>query len=85
MDAGHAAEVVTEVAHLVASPLPAALVLGPLVAAAFVRPIGKRWPGVRNAYVVVVTALTLLGAAGLIPLIAAHHRIQSVVPALPFV
>ncbi len=31
---------------------------------------------------VVVTALTLLGAAGLIPLIAEHHRIQSVVPAL---
>ena len=82
MDAGHAAEVVSEVAHLVSSPLPAALVLGPLLAAALVRPIGTRWPGVRNVYVVVVTAITLLGAAGLIPLIAEHHRITSVVPAL---
>jgi formate hydrogenlyase subunit 3/multisubunit Na+/H+ antiporter MnhD subunit len=82
MDAGHAAEVATEVAHIVSSPLPAALVFGPLLAAALVYPIGKRWPGVRNIYMVVVTALTLLGAVGLIPLIAEHHRIESVVPAL---
>ena len=82
MDAGNAAEVATEVVHLVSSPLPAALVLGPLVAAVLVRPVGKRWPQVRNVYMVVVTALTLLGAAGLIPLVAEHHRIQSVVPAL---
>lgn len=82
MDAGNAAATVAEVAHIVSSPLPATLVLGPLVAAALVRPIGKRWPSVRNAYMVVVTALTLLGATGLIPLIAEHHRIQSVVPAL---
>ncbi|MBN2247068.1 MAG: hypothetical protein JW733_00065 [Coriobacteriia bacterium] len=82
MDVGHTAHVVAEVAHLASSPLPAALVLGPLVASALVRPIGKRWPGMRNAYVVVVTALTLLGAVGLIPLVAEHHRIQSIVPAL---
>ncbi len=82
MDAGHAAATVAEVAHIVSSPLPAALVFGPLIAAALVRPLGKRWPGVRNAYVVAVTVLTLLGAAGLIPLIAEHHRIQSEVPAL---
>lgn len=82
MDAGQTAHVVAEVAHIASSPLPAALVFGPLAAAALVRPIGTRWPGVRNAYVVVVTALTVLGAAGLIPLIAEHHRIQSVVPAL---
>lgn len=82
MDAGHAVAVVTEAAHVVPSALPAALVLGPLVAAALVRPLGKRWPGVRNAYVVAITALTLLGAAALIPLIAEHHRVQSVVPAL---
>ncbi|MBN1192876.1 MAG: NADH dehydrogenase [Coriobacteriia bacterium] len=79
MDAGHVA---TEVAHIASSPLPAALVLGPLLAAALVRPIGKRWPSARNAYVVVVTALVLMGAAGLIPLIAEHHRIESVIPAL---
>jgi len=82
MDAGHAAEVVSTAVHIASSPLPALLVFGPLAAAAFVRPIGKRWPGVRNAYVVTVTALALLGAAGLIPLVAEHHRIQSVVPAL---
>lgn len=82
MDAGSAAEVATEVAHIVSNPLPAVLVAGPLLAAALVYPIGKRWPGVRNAYMVVVTALTLLGAAGLIPLVAQHHRIESVVPVL---
>jgi len=82
MDAGHAAEIVVGTMHVVSSPLPAALVLVPLAAAVLVRPLGKRWPGVRNVYVVVVMALTLLGAAGLIPLIAEHHRIQSVIPAL---
>jgi formate hydrogenlyase subunit 3/multisubunit Na+/H+ antiporter MnhD subunit len=86
MDAGNAAtavaHVATGLAHVTASPLPAALVLGPLIAAALVRPIGKRWPAARNAYVVGVTALTLLGATALIPLIAEYHRIQSVIPAL---
>ena len=82
MDAGHATEIATQVAHLASSPLPAAIVLLPLAAAALVRPLGKRWPGVRNAYVVVVMALTLLGATALIPLVAEHHRIQSVIPAL---
>ena len=37
MDAGYAAEAVTEVAHIVSSPLPAALVFGPLIAAALAR------------------------------------------------
>lgn len=82
MDPGHAAQTAAEAIHLVTSPLPAALVLGPLAAAALVRPLGKRWPGVRNAYVVAVTALTLLGAVGLIPLVTEHHRITATVPAL---
>jgi formate hydrogenlyase subunit 3/multisubunit Na+/H+ antiporter MnhD subunit len=82
MDAAHTTEIAAQVAHLVSSPLPAAIVLLPLAAAALVHPLGKRWPGVRNAYVVVVMALTLLGATALIPLVAEHHRIQSVIPAL---
>lgn len=78
MDAGSA----TEVVHIVSNPLPALLVAGPLVAAALVYPIGKRWPSLRNAYMAVVTALSVLGAAGLIPLVAHYHRVESVVPAL---
>lgn len=84
MDGAHvaaeAAHAAGEVAHLVASPLPVLLVLLPLLGAALVRPVGKRWPGARNALVVATTALTLLGAAGLIPLVGEHHRVGAVVP-----
>lgn len=82
MDTGHATEIAAGAVHLVSSPLPAAIVLLPLAAAILVRPLGRRWPGVRSAYVVVVMALTLLGATALIPLVAEHQRIQTVVPAL---
>ncbi|MDZ4167460.1 MAG: complex I subunit 5 family protein [Coriobacteriia bacterium] len=83
MDGAHvASEVVhtaAEVAHVTASPLPVLLVLVPLLGAALVYPLGRRWPKVRDAWVVVIAALTLLGATGLIPLIAEHHRVESVV------
>jgi len=80
MEGAHAvAEVAAEVAHIAASPLPALLVAGPLLGAALVYPLGRRWPKVRDAWVTVVAAVTLLGAAGLIPLVAEHHRVESVV------
>ena len=71
-----------ESASIAASPLPALLVLVPLVGAALVYPLGRRWPSVRNTLVVAVAALTLLGATALIPLIAEHQVIETVVPGL---
>ncbi|MBN2247484.1 MAG: hypothetical protein JW733_02160 [Coriobacteriia bacterium] len=80
--AAEAVHAATEAAHLTASPLPLLLVLVPLLGAALVYPLGKRWPGFRNLWVVVVAGLTLLGTTGLIPLVAEHHRIQSTVSLL---
>jgi formate hydrogenlyase subunit 3/multisubunit Na+/H+ antiporter MnhD subunit len=68
---------VAEVAHVTPSPLPVLLVLVPLLGAALVYPLGRRWPKVRDAWVVVIASLTLLGTTGLIPLVTEHHRIES--------
>ncbi len=64
------------------SLLPVLLVLGPLAAAAFVYPLGRWREPVRNAFVVVVTAATALGAVALIPLIAEHQRLYAEIPLL---
>jgi formate hydrogenlyase subunit 3/multisubunit Na+/H+ antiporter MnhD subunit len=64
------------------SSLPVLLVLGPLVAAALVYPLGRWRKGVRNCFVVLVSAATLLGATALIPLVAEHHRLHAELPLL---
>lgn len=71
-----------EAAHIAQHPLPALLALTPIVAAAAVYPLGRWKPAVRDAYVLLVTGLTLLGAAALIPLINQYHTIAASVPAL---
>ncbi|MGB4592822.1 MAG: complex I subunit 5 family protein [Coriobacteriia bacterium] len=62
------------------SPLPALIVFLPLLAAVFVRLIARKSAAARNAFVVVVSGLTLVGTVALIPLIAEHHRIACEVP-----
>ncbi len=81
MEGSGAVEAV-EAAVTAYSALPALLVAVPLVAAALVRPLGKRWPGARNALVLGATALVLLGALGMIGPVAHSHRIGCEVPAL---
>jgi formate hydrogenlyase subunit 3/multisubunit Na+/H+ antiporter MnhD subunit len=68
--------------HITQNALPALIVLLPLFAALLVRPLGKRSEGIRNVYVTVVTGVTLLMTAGLIPLIAEHHKITYSIPAI---
>ncbi len=71
-----------EGAHLAYSPLPALLVLWPLVAALFVVPLGRWRESIRNAFVVVATGVALLGATALIPLIATERRVTCEIPGL---
>ncbi|MDZ4655154.1 MAG: complex I subunit 5 family protein [Coriobacteriia bacterium] len=68
--------------HIARSALPALIVLVPLASALLVRPLGKWNESVRNIYVAVVTGVTLLMTAGLVPLIAEHHKITYSIPAL---
>lgn len=68
--------------HIATNVLPALIVAVPLFGAALVRPIAKRSESIRNAYVVIVTGITLLLTAGLVPLIAEHHKITYSVPAI---
>lgn len=68
--------------HITQNALPALIVLLPLAAALLVRPLGKWNESVRNVYVTVVTGVTLLMTAGLIPLIAEHHKITYSIPAI---
>lgn len=85
MEAPHAVEAAGEVLEgikVAYSALPALLVILPLVGAVLVVVLGKRWPKVRNALVVGVTGLALLGAAAMIGPVAQHHRIGSQVPGL---
>ncbi|MHB1341682.1 MAG: complex I subunit 5 family protein [Coriobacteriia bacterium] len=62
------------------SPLPALIVFLPLLAAVFVRLIGRTSESLRNAFVVVISGLTLIGTVALIPLVGEHHRIACEVP-----
>lgn len=71
-----------EPAHIAYSALPAFLVLWPLGAAALVWPLGRWREDVRNGFMLLVTGVTLLGAAALVPLIAEEHRVTSRIPAL---
>lgn len=71
-----------QAADIAYHPLPALLVLWPLVCAAFVTPLGRWRESVRNAFVVFVTGVTLVGAIALLPLVAAEHKIAADVPAL---
>jgi len=74
---------VHETAHHVAThPLPALLVLWPLVCAAAVYPLGRWRASVRNGFVLFATGVTLLGAASLIPLLAAEHKVSADLPVL---
>jgi formate hydrogenlyase subunit 3/multisubunit Na+/H+ antiporter MnhD subunit len=73
---------VHESAHIVYHPLPALLVLWPLISAAFVYPLGRWRESVRDAFVVLASGVTLLGAVALIPLISTHHKIAADIPAL---
>lgn len=61
-------------------PLPVLLVAWPLLAALFVVPLGRRSEGLRNGFVVFVTAVALLGAAALIPAVAEKHVLGATVP-----
>ncbi len=72
----------TGIADIASHPLPVLLVLGPLLAAAAVRPLGRWSPRLRNAYVLGVSGTTLLGAAALLPLVAANHRVGAEIPAM---
>ncbi len=72
-----------ETAHHVAThPLPVLLVLWPLACAALVYPLGRWRAGVRNAFVLFATGVTLLAAASLVPLLAAEHKIAAEIPVL---
>ncbi|MDZ4180844.1 MAG: complex I subunit 5 family protein [Coriobacteriia bacterium] len=71
-----------DVAHITLHPLPALLVLWPLVCAVLVRPLGRWREDVRDGFMLFATGVTLLGAAALIPLIAEEHRIAADIPAL---
>ncbi len=71
-----------ETAHIATHPLPALLVLWPLVSALAVRPLGRWREDVRNGFVLFATGVTLLGAAALIPLIGAEHQVSSSIPVL---
>ncbi|MBE0416217.1 MAG: NADH dehydrogenase [Coriobacteriia bacterium] len=71
-----------EAAHIAYHPLPALLVLWPLVCALAVRPLGRWREDVRNGFVLFATGVTLLGAAALIPLLAAEHKVTADLPAL---
>ena len=71
-----------ETVHAAYSALPALLVLVPLLAAMLVRPLGKRWPSVRNSFVVGTSGLVLLGALAMIGPVGASHRIECKIPAL---
>lgn len=82
MDASHALHSASQLAQAAPSVIPAALAFGPIAAAAFVRPLGKRRPVLRDAWVIVATGLALLGAASLVPLVSEHHYLESSVPAL---
>jgi formate hydrogenlyase subunit 3/multisubunit Na+/H+ antiporter MnhD subunit len=62
--------------------LPLLLVLWPLACAALVYPLGRWRSDVRNGFVVFATGVTLLGAAALIPVIGAEHRISAEIPVL---
>jgi formate hydrogenlyase subunit 3/multisubunit Na+/H+ antiporter MnhD subunit len=64
--------VVTQTLH---SLLPTLLVLLPLLAAALVRPVGRRSERLRNTLVATVTAGTLLGAAALLWMVAQYGPI----------
>ncbi len=70
------------IADIAAHPLPALLVLWPLVAAAAVRPLGRWRPRVRDGYVLAVTATTMLGAAALVPLVASNPRVGAEIPVM---
>lgn len=62
--------------------LPLLLVAGPLLAALFVVPLGRRSEAVRNVFMMVVTAGTLLGAAALVPQVATHGAVHAEWPLL---
>ncbi|MCE5203763.1 MAG: complex I subunit 5 family protein, partial [Actinomycetia bacterium] len=62
------------------SALPALIVATPLVAAALVKAIAHIGGSWRNAFVVVVSGVTLLETTSLVPLIAEHHRVTCEVP-----
>ena len=72
-----------ETAHHVAThPLPLLLVLWPLACAALVYPLGRWRASVRNGFVLFATGVTVLGAAALIPVIGAEHKISADLPVL---
>ncbi|NGX15121.1 complex I subunit 5 family protein [Wenzhouxiangella sp. XN24] len=68
---------------LQASVLPLLLVAGPPLAALALGPLGRRSEAVRDVFMVAVTALALLGAAALVPLVTAHGAIHAEWPLLP--
>ncbi|MDF1542211.1 MAG: proton-conducting transporter membrane subunit [Anaerosomatales bacterium] len=71
-----------EAADIAYHPLPALLVLWPLLCALAVRPLGRWREDVRNGFVLFATGVTLLGAAALIPVLSAEHKITSDIPVL---
>jgi hydrogenase-4 component B len=68
--------------HSAYSALPALIVLLPFAASLLVRPLGRRSESLRDWFSVVVTAVTFLGSAALIPQIAEHHVIGCEIPLL---
>lgn len=85
MDAGHAVEAAGEAiefGHVTGNVLPVVLVAVPLVAAAVVVLVGRRWPAARNALVVAVMGLEVFGAVAMIGPVASAHRIGVALPLL---
>ncbi|HET6498111.1 MAG TPA: complex I subunit 5 family protein, partial [Coriobacteriia bacterium] len=71
-----------ESGHIAHHPLPVLLVLFPLVCAALVTPLGRWREDARNAFMLVVTGGSLLGAAALVPLVRAEGVVGVRVPGL---
>ena len=72
----------SEAIHIAHHPLPALLVLWPLLCAAAVYPLGRWRPVIRDWFVLFATGTTLLGSTALIPLVAAEHRVSAEIPVL---
>ena len=66
-----------------ATILPLLLVAGPPLVALVLGPLGRRSEVARDVLVVAVTALALLGAAALVPLVTAHGAVHAEWPWLP--
>ncbi len=71
-----------EFAHAGFSPIPALMVLVPLVGALLMRPLGKRSELARDVAAVAVSGSVVALAAALVPLVEEYHRVTCYLPGL---